>query len=131
MISLVAAAALGTTGCVRGANPARMPFAQQPVGAQVTLQARSARYVGELLEVRNDGLVLMEPKGRILFAPFSVVRRLTANKLGDAFGLTAGMPNADRIARLRSISHFPQGMTPDIQKRLLALMAQPEITVVR
>jgi hypothetical protein len=40
-------------------------------------------------------------------------------------------PSTPKMSRIRSISHFPQGMTPEIQLRLLERGQQRELTILQ
>lgn len=130
LLSATAMAGLGA--CTIGSNAATSRVATFPEGARVTVQtAVSGNHVAELLEVRDDGLVLDASK-RIVFVPFTAVRRVTTDKLGAAFSLDrGGLPDAVKLAAIRSVSHFPQGMTPEIQRILLAKAGQPDLVVIQ
>lgn len=117
----------GVSGCFIGKNAAEWPVAKQPMGATVTLRSNST-VVGELIEVAEDGVVLKTRAGKLMFAPFSVIDHLAAAGLGPEYSMGRRMPPTQAMrARLAMVSHFPQGMTPEIRQRMLALSGQSQI----
>jgi hypothetical protein len=126
----IAVLALAVTGCVFGANAAVVPFSRTPAGATVTILTDKGKYTAELVEVRDSGVVLRQP-ALLLIAPFSTMRRLRADHLGSTYsaivngGLTPTMRE-----RFRLVSHYPQGMTPEIEKVMLAQVKQTQLVVV-
>jgi hypothetical protein len=119
-----------TTACALGTTGGALPVANRPGGATAVLETSSGRITGELLAVQDDGVVI---GGRtIMFAPFSALRRFSIDDMSGDYTLRPlEIPNADKLARLRSVSHFPQGMTPAFRKQLLEHAAQPEIVVIQ
>ena len=126
------AAVMAAPGCVMGKNAADWRVAHRPEGAMVTLRSGSTKLVAELIEVRNDAVVLKDRNGRMLLAPYAIIDRLDAINLGRGFAMGSRMPPST-VARenLRMVSHFPQGMTPAIRDRMLALSKQSEIEVLK
>ena len=125
---LSAAAILALTGCHFGMTAEKLPVANQPGGARVTVRTASTAYAGELIAVQNDGVVISND--RIMLFPFTAIAGLTVDKLG---GLRLGkveVPRGEKLAQLRAVSRFPQGLTPNIQSQLLAQKSQAEIVVV-
>lgn len=80
--------------------------------------------------VRDNGLVVIANK-RLLLFPFASIDVMTATGMGRAFSLSAGEKlSSEKRERLRLISQFPQGMTAEIERRLLAELNQTEITTI-
>jgi hypothetical protein len=126
---LATVAAFALAGCHLGKSGADLPVANQPGGAHVSLRTSSGAYSGELLAVQDDGVIISSD--RILFAPFSAIVGLTVDKMGGRYQLgTADVPRGERLAQLRLVSRFPQGLTPNIRSVLLAQKSQTEIAVL-
>lgn len=130
--ALIVATATLLSGCTFGSNAARLGFANAPDGAPITVTGFTAQYRGELLEVRPDGLVVKEKPGRIIVIPFTRIRGFDIAGLGSEYGLVSGaMPNDALISRVAGVSHFPQGITPAIQAKLLEQSRQAAFVVVQ
>ena len=126
---LSAATILALTGCHYGMTAEKLPVANQPGGAQVTVRtAWNKAYVGELIAVQDDGVVISND--RIIRFPFRTIARLTVDKMGDFRLQRVEVPRSEDLAALRAVSRFPQGLTPNIQSQLLAQKSQAEIVVV-
>ena len=64
--------------------------------------------------------------------PWSVTSNAAAEGVPGtptSYGLKV-QPSANVLNNLISVSHFPQGMTPEIQARFLAAHKQSEIVVI-
>lgn len=126
-VALVALA-LGATGCHIGKNAAKWPVASSAGGAVLTITSSAGTIYAELLEVRDDGIVIKRQDRKIAFAPFSSMTRIEAKGLGAEYVVVRGMPpGAGTRLNLMRVSHFPQGITPEIRARLLAASGQTEI----
>ena len=121
---------LANAACSHGARGVDLPVANQPGGAVALLEVSSGNYGGELIAVQDDGLVF---RGRqIAFVPFADIRTFSVDRMGKDYTLAAGEhPTGQKLARLRAISHFPQGLTAGIQTQLLSLAGQTEMVVIR
>ena len=127
---LTAAGIVAISACAFGGNGSELPVARRPGGATAMLEASSGPFTGELISVQDDGVVL---RGKtIMFVPFIALKQFRIDAMGSDYALRPlETPNADKLARLRAVSHFPQGLTPDIRKRLLEQAGQPDISVIR
>ena len=129
---LLLALLAGAASCKLGKNAAGWPVAKQPQGAAVTVRTGPASFSAELIEVTADGFVLKNAGGKLLFAPFTIVDNLSATRLGSGYRAGNRMPpSAVARANLVMVSHFPQGMTPEIRQKMLAASGQSEIEVIR
>ena len=125
LMSIVAA-------CSTGPNAGRWAVANRPEGAVVEITASSGRTSGELLEVANDGVYIARQDGKLVFAPYPVITLLRAPAQGRSYTMGGRMPPQTAIrAKLVVISHFPQGMTPEIRAKMLALAGQSEFIVLQ
>ena len=117
-------------GCIRiGAGTEDVGPAQGPHGARVLLATGSGTVEGELLAVRDDGMVVLAAP-RVVRVPFEAVREETV--VEQVVRLRPGTipPAADR-ERLRLLSRFPQGIPPDYLATLLRRAEQTEIEEAR
>jgi hypothetical protein len=122
----------GSTACTIGKTASDWPVARQPQGATVSLQSGSTVFTAELIEVAPDGVVVKNRAGRLVFASFSVIDKLIAMSTDSEYTMGKRMPPTRAArAKLAMVSHFPQGMTPEIRQRMLALSGQTEIELLR
>ena len=126
LLLLLAAAA----GCYVGPGPDGYAPAQQGTGAmaQLWLDRRDEQDV-ELLAVPDDST--------LVFRSGSSIFRLRTRRLRMLRSATAGIElyrrdrlSADEATRLRLLSRFPQGLTPEIERALLAAHGLPAIAEV-
>lgn len=118
------------SACTFGKSGEEWPVALRPGGAPVTIVSTGRHFTGELVMVRDNGLVVIANK-RLLLFPFASIDVMTATGMGRAFSLSAGEKlSSEKRERLRLISQFPQGMTAEIERRLLAELNQTEITTI-
>lgn len=107
-------------GCINiGRSAESYGVVRSPRGAQVALETRARTISGELLEVREDGY-LLSADGRIVLVPRGAVSGWKIQ----------GFPQG-RAGRLRLLSRFPQGLSPELLQALLDAHDQPELEVVQ
>jgi hypothetical protein len=125
-------AVTGGTACTVGGNAAKWPVAVSPNGATIVASTTSGKWTGELLDVREDGIVLMLARdGKIVLAPYGAVKQLQAPKLTSDYNVRLyGFMDPAARRKFAAVSHFPQGMTDQIRARLLASKGQKEIEVL-
>jgi hypothetical protein len=105
---------------------------------------------GELLEVRIEGLLVLgtlaearlegrpsvlmrqsDQRKRVLLVPFGRLRTARFEGTGRCCELDNGALPKDRAReRLRLYSRFPQGLSPELLRRLLELQGQTEVQKV-
>ena len=125
------AAAMMLNACAIGGNAENWAVAKGPAGATVDVTTGSAKIRAELIEVGDEGVVLRRTDGKLLFARYPVIDNLVAPRQGSAYKAGSRMPPSPTAkANLKLISHFPQGITPEIRARLLAASGQSEFMVV-
>ena len=113
-------AALVSAGCHLGAGVKQFAPAHGPQGVSVEVLAGSGRIAGELLELRDSGLLLLAAKGngagtRVVLAPF------------NSDQAPVGAPRE----RLRQVSRFPQGLSEELLHRLLEQSGQAEVELIQ
>ena len=114
-------------GCRYGMSASKFPVARTANGVTIQITTEQRRFEGELIEVRNDG-ILMLVQQKLRFVPYnSINSSLVSNtKLGNELrGRRA--PNALARDQLRLISRYPQGLSPELLQQLLTLHGQTEI----
>ena len=77
-------------------------------------------------------MTVLQTQGKIMFVPFTTLRSFKVEGLGaDYASNTGGTPVPVMLKRLQAISHYPQGISPDLQQRLIAHAQQSEIIIAR
>lgn len=128
---IILAGALSLAACFHfGPTAETFPLASSPNGATVNATLTSGGTVGgELLSVRDDGVVLLRA-GKLVLVPYTALSGLKVDKLDD-YSLPAGTPSPERRARLTVVSRYPQGINAELQQKLFAQSGQTELEVVR
>jgi len=122
--------AVCSVACFRfGPTAATFPLAALPNGATVSVQTAGQTANGELLAVRDDGLVILRGP-RLAFVPYSNLRGARVAELPD-YSVGAGAPEPARRAKLTAVSRYPQGIGAELQRKLLAQSGQTELEVLR
>ena len=122
------------SGCHIGPQISELPAARTPYGAVVEITVRGDenrrfRNNGELIEVGDAGflLELERADGRYLvLVPWADIESVSATEL-DGFharGVRQTEQREEIVAEFRLISRFPQGLTPALRTRLLAVYDQ-------
>ena len=118
--------------CTFGKNAGRWTVAQRPEGAAVEVITRNGQLNAELLEVADNGVVLMRNDGKLVLAPYPVIERFRAPQQGSGYQFGSRMPPTLEVReKLMMVSHFPQGMTAEIRSRLLERASQTELLVLQ
>lgn len=133
-------AAASLTACHVGPQVKDLDLANNPEGATVEVQVLPAdgqdklKFQGELLEIRDDGIVFSaasadDAEDELVFVAWSRATRVRATEFGG-YRAEVGRSlewNAETKERFRLISRFPQGISPEIMDRLLAAHRQEEL----
>ncbi len=127
-------------GCV-GTHAGSLRPANEPAGVVATLHAsrpgfahepwelRRERLAGELLAVQDTAFLLLIDR-RLTLIPYGAVRHGFAEQQ-ENFYLSGRAPNRGLRERLRLVSRYPQGVSPELLARLLAAYGQPAVDVVQ
>jgi hypothetical protein len=121
---------LGLAGCSIGRRAEDVELARVPRGATVQLQTRGGPVAGELLEVHDTAIVVLTREQRLTLVPYRAIQRGEVELLQELTH-SGRQPDAARREQLRRISRFPHGMTPEVQRALLAVLDQPSLEVLR
>jgi hypothetical protein len=119
---------LATLGCHVGGRVDRFAPAKRPEGVAVALALRGGGTAqGELLAVQDTALVVLV-QDTVTLVPYGALEAGHFSQIGD---LSEAPPSPDVARRLRLISRFPQGLTPELLARLLAAHGQSALKVAR
>jgi len=114
--------------CYTGPSVRSFAPAQSPRGiwADLRVDRGKARIQGELLEVQDSALLVLRdgPRPRVTIVPLRAIRAGFFPKLGTLRG--AGRMAPKERERLRLVSRFPAGLTPELRARLLSAYGQTE-----
>ena len=129
-------------GCAYGMTKEKFRPAQSPRGIETRITTSAAEFAGELIEIRQTGLVLLSQKRfstarngmtetaerRLRLVPYAAVLSSRFEQLDRRLYIIAGRtpPDNDR-ERLRLVSRFPQGLSPEVLSQLLEQLGQTEL----
>jgi len=123
---------LAASACRWGPRLDRFPAATSASGATMAIDGpRRSSLDGELLAAADSGLVVAR-QARVTFVPYAAISSARVVGLDQAYALARGRaPDAERLARLRRVSRFPQGLNDEILARLLRAHAQDGVDRVQ
>lgn len=111
-----------------GKQPNNFYPAHTAQGVRASLTVTGKRVIGELLEVRDSGLVV-HTAGQVTFVQFAAIDDATFTD-SDVSIKARRAPVAEDSYRLRMLSRFPYGIPPDALRRLLSSHAQDSLAVM-
>lgn len=119
------------SGCTFGRSGKDLVVATGPGGATISAAVPQGTVTGELVTLREHGLIVRSGT-QLRFLPYGIITRLTVSELGPDYAVSAqGGMTAQKKAKLRLVSRFPQGMTPQVEREFLAKLGQSAIDTVR
>ena len=133
-------AAISLSACHVGPQIKDLDLANNPEGATVEVQVLPAdgqdklKFEGELLEIRDDGIVFSgtsadDVDDELIFVAWSRAARVRATEFGG-YRAEIGRSlewSTETKERFRLISRFPQGISPKIMESLLAAHRQEKL----
>ena len=120
---MVPVAVLGFSACMVGPSTRTFTPAKGPHGVEADLHLKGARVRGELLEVQDTALLVLRAD-RVVLVP---LRMIAAGQFRNRGSLVwNGRASRDALPRLRLLSRFPAGLTPEVRARLLGVYGQTE-----
>ena len=135
--------AISISACHVGPQLDKSEIGQQPHGANVTVELMSkggkkrTEHNGELIDVRDDGLVLgirtdTDDSIRYVFVSWDVIFvARPADWPGYVVRHSHGEARRkESISKQRNISRFPQGLSPELLEEMLAHTGQPELETI-
>lgn len=118
-------------GCLLNVGPRPEAFepAQTASGIRAAIAVSSSSVQGELLEVREDGVVVLT-SDRVVMVPYDAI---TSSAFANAKVTVGGRqpPLFEDRRKLQLLSRFPQGIPQVALDRLLASKSQTAVAVVR
>ncbi|HUF25353.1 MAG TPA: hypothetical protein VMM18_00125 [Gemmatimonadaceae bacterium] len=122
----LAAAILALAGCTTGPHVGSYAPAQSPAGVEIRVRLRGGEIRGELLEVRDSGIVVL-PVDDVVLIPFDSIRGFRLAQESTAYA--GGTPSRATHERLRLLSRFPAGIAPEHLARLLESRRQQSLRI--
>ncbi len=133
-------AVVSLSACHVGPQIKDLDLANNPEGATVEVQVLPTegrdklKFEGELLEIRDDGIVFSgtsadDAADEVIFVAWSRATRVRATEFGG-YKAEIGRSlewSAETKERFRLVSRFPQGISPEIMDSLLAAHRQEEL----
>ena len=131
---MVALLVMIPAACMTGPSAETIPLVTRAKGVQLIVSGKKAAVRGELLEVRENELLVLEnlkkKKGGssneclVTLVPFRQVRYTAFKGTRPRWG--RGMPTPGEREELRLLSRFPMGITPPMMEQLLGCSGRPE-----
>ena len=115
-------------GCVFGPRAQTFEPAADPHGVSATLHINGRNVRAEVLEVRDSGLVVLS-NAIVAFVPYHAMQSASFKNMSLALW-SGSVPGRDATDELRRVSRFPQGLTPENERRLLAVYHQTSISTL-
>jgi hypothetical protein len=129
LLTLVILACLSNNACTFGVTAPKYLPAQGPRGVNLHVETSQWKYSGELIEVRDTGiLMLADQKLRLL--PYTAILSSKIDQTPSRYFISKTVPKPDVQAQLRLVSRFPQGLTPELTRQLLDAYGQMELAGV-
>ena len=126
LLTLVMLACL-SNGCSFGMTAAKYPPAQGPSGVIMRVKTAQGNVSGELIEVRDAGIVVLANQ-KLRLLPYTVILSSEVDRTDSGYAISQRtVPKPDVQARLRLLSRFPQGLAPDLMRQLLDTYGQTEL----
>lgn len=115
--------------CSFGQRVSSLSVAHQPGGARATVVERAGTIADvELLAVDDTGMVVLWSQN-VAYLAFANTSKFSSNAINVTFANGSAPPHEEWM-RLRLMSRFPQGLTPDLEARLLAAFHQRALVVI-
>ena len=132
--------AVSMSACHVGPQIKDLDLAHNPDGATVEVQVLASegrdklKFEGELLEIRNDGIIFSgaaanDSADEVIFVAWSRVARVKATQFGGysaAIGRSLEWTSETK-ERFRLISRFPQGISSELMDSLLVAHRQEQL----
>ena len=132
-------------GCAYGMTREKFRPAQNPQGIATHITTAAGEFAGELIEIRPAGLVLLSEeagsiprngtamaKPRLRLIPYGAIRSSRFEQLDPRLYIIDGRTPPDKEReRLRLVSRFPQGLSPEVLSQLLKAYGQTELAGIQ
>jgi len=101
--------------------------ARDPNGVIVRVHTATGQLLGELIEVRDSGIVLLANQ-KLHLLPYTVILSSEVHQTPSRYFISKRTaPNPDVQAHLRLLSRFPQGLSAELMRQLLDAHGQSEL----
>jgi hypothetical protein len=126
LLTLVILAFL-SNGCTLGMTASKFRPAQGAQGVHMVLTIEQGKLSGELIEVRDTGIVVLADQ-KLRFLPYTDIQYSKVDQY-SSYGPISNRkaPKPDALERLRLLSRFPQGLSPELMRQLLDAYGQTEL----
>ena len=121
-------APLALVACHVGTRASSFAPAVDPEGVSAQIVTHAGTFDAELLAVSDTGLLLLRNRTLVL-ARYAVIREATFQQVAETVERGVAPDSATR-ERLRLISRFPQGVSRERLRALLAAYGQPAVEVL-
>ena len=116
-----------TAACHFGMTAKKFPPAQGPQGVTMRLSTAQGEFSGELIEVREAGIVILSNR-KLQLLPYVTIYSSEADNVESHYTISQGhAPEPDVREYLRLLSRFPQGLTPELLQQLLQTCDQTDL----
>ncbi len=115
----------GLESCLHRIGTQSFPPAHSATGVTGRVTTGRADYTMELIEVRDTGIIILATR-TFRFVPYSAIKSSRFDGIGDSIS-SRRTPSSKVQERLRLVSRFPQGLTPELLQKLLSANAQTEL----
>ena len=123
--------AVAIAACSYGTRIGDFRPAHSPNGVNVRVTTTRGALNGELIELRDTGLVVLTAgPDQLCLIPYAQVRSTRFEQVGSSIG-DGRAPTAQQRERLRLFSRFPQGMSPQVLETLLKAYGQTELLEIQ
>lgn len=121
---------LGLASCSVGPRAEKFVPAHRPGGAEVRLDfgRRKGSAVGELIAVQDTALLILVASV-IELVPLASIDRGAVTASGSRASFSR-RPTPETRERLRLLSRYPNGVTPELLRQLLEAYGQAELKVL-
>jgi hypothetical protein len=126
LLTLVMLACL-SNGCSIGMTALKYPPAQGPAGVIMRVRTAQGLLSGELIEVRDAGIVVLEDQ-KLRLLPYTTILSSEVDRTDSRYAISQRtVPKPDVQAHLRLLSRFPRGLTPELMRQLLDAYGQTDL----
>lgn len=113
--------ALGAAACAVGKKAETLGLAHSPTGAMANLDVnQKVAITGELLAAEDSVLLILRGQ-TMLSIPYSQIRYAVFKEIDQRYYLKQRVPDPETLRAFRLISHFPQGLSPNLRLTLAAM----------
>ncbi|HEY6343894.1 MAG TPA: hypothetical protein VIY49_20555 [Bryobacteraceae bacterium] len=104
----------------------KYPPAQGPKGVSLRVTTPQGQLSGELIEVRDSGIILADQKLRLI--PYTDILSSQVEKTSSRYAIAnRSVPTPEARDHLRLLSRFPYGLSAEVMQRLLSAYGQTEL----